>query len=74
MVLDLIVIKTDDGYTGDVPSMKECESWAHNEDEVIENVVSRLRFFLNLSDDHEIKVDRARKTSNKIVYKLVFDK
>ena len=36
MILDLIVTKTNDGYTAEIPSLKGCESWAHQEDEVIE--------------------------------------
>jgi predicted RNase H-like HicB family nuclease len=32
MVIDLIITKTNDGYTAEVPSIKGCESWAHDED------------------------------------------
>ena len=74
MVIDLIVKDTGDGYTADVPSIKGCESWAHKEDDAINNAVELLRFYLNLPEDHEIKIDRARKSTNKIVYKLIFTK
>ena len=74
MVIDLIVTKTNDGYTAEVPSLKGCESWAHGEDEVIEKVLELVRFYIQLDDDKEIIVDRARKTKNQIIYKLVFNK
>jgi predicted RNase H-like HicB family nuclease len=74
VVIDLIVKDTGDGYTADVPSINGCESWAHKEDDAINNAVELLKFYLNLPEDHEIKIDRARKSANKIVYKLIFNK
>ena len=73
MVIDLIVTKTNDGYTAEVPSLKGCESWAHDEDSVIEKIFEQLSFYLHL-DSKEIKLDRARKEENKIIYKLIFNK
>ncbi len=74
MVLDLIVIDTGDGYTAEVPSINGCESWAHKEDDAIDGTVKLLRFYLSLPDDLEIKVDKARGTKTRTVFKLVFDK
>ena len=74
MVLDLIVTNTDDGYTAEVPSINGCESWAHVEDDAIKNTVNLLRFYLSLPEGQEIKIDKARGTKKRIVYKLVFDK
>ena len=74
MVIDLIVTKTNDGYTAEVPSLKGCESWAHDEDEVIEKVLELVRFYVQLDDDKEIIVDRKKKKKSQIVYKLVFNK
>lgn len=74
MVIDLIVTDTGDGFTADIPSINGCESWAHKEDDAISNAVELLRFYVNLSKEHEIKIDRARKNADKIVYKLVFNK
>ncbi len=74
MVIDLIVTETNDGYTGEVPSIKGCESWAHDEDTAIKNTVDLVRFYLTIPDDTEIIVDRARKYSKRIVYKLIFNK
>ncbi len=74
MVLDLIVTKSDDGFTAEVPSVKGCESWAHNEDEVIDKTLELVKFYLKIPNQQKILVDKARKTGSKTVYKLVFDK
>lgn len=74
MVLDLVVSNTGDGYTANVPSLNGCESWAHEEEDAIENVIELLRFYLSLPTDTEIKVDKARGSKTKVIYKLVFDK
>ena len=74
MVIDLIVTKTDDGYTAEVPSIKGCESWAHNEDDVIDKSLELVQFYLQLPDKKEIIVDKARREKNVITYKLVFNK
>ena len=73
MVIDLIITKTNDGYTAEVPSIKGCESWAHDEETVTEKILELASFYLQISDK-EIKIDRARKEENQIIYKLIFDK
>lgn len=73
MVIDLIVTKTNDGFTAEVPSIKGCESWAHDEETVIDKIIELTAFYLKLSVK-EIKLDRARKEKNKIIYKLIFHK
>ncbi len=73
MVIDLIVTKTNDGYTAEVPSLKGCESWAHDEDTVIIKILELSSFYLQLPVK-EIKLDRARKENNTIIYKLIFNK
>lgn len=74
MVLDLVVVKTDDGVTAEIPSIKGCECWAHEEDEAIEKAVDLLRYYNSLDKEVEIKVDKARGTKTKTIYKLVFNK
>lgn len=74
MIIDLITYSSDDGYTCEVPSIKGCESWAHSEDEVIEKTMEMVKFYLKLSDSEKIRLDRARKEENKIIYKIIFDK
>lgn len=73
MVIDLVVTKTNDGYTSEVPSLKGCESWAHDEDTVIEKIIELSSFYLKIPAK-QIKIDRARKEENTIIYKLIFDK
>lgn len=74
MVLDLVVIKTDDGVTAEIPSINGCECWAHEEEEAIEKAVDLLRYYNSLDKEVEIKVDKARGTKTKTIYKLVFNK
>ena len=74
MVLELNVSVDEDGFTSVIPSIKGCESWASNEEQAIENAVELLRFYLDLPDETEIIVDKARRSRRKITYKLVFDK
>jgi len=73
MILDLIITKSDDGYTAEIPSLKGCESWAHDEDSAIEKIKELASFYLQIKTD-SFKVDKARKNGIKSVYKLVFNK
>ena len=73
MVIDLIITKTNDGYTAEVPSIKGCESWAHDEDSVIEKIFELTSFYLRL-DAKEIYLDKARREDNKTIYTLIFYK
>lgn len=73
MVLDLIVTKTDDGFTAEVPTVKGCEAWAHSEDDVIEKALEMFRFYMN-RNELKIKLDLARKENNIYTYKIIFDK
>ena len=74
MVLDLNVLVDEDGYTSVIPSIKGCESWASSEEDAINNAVELLRFYLDLPGETEIIIDKARRSSKKVTYKLVFDK
>jgi len=73
LVIDLVIKSTGDGYTSNVPSLKGCESWAHTEDEVMSKTLDLVSFFLSVEVD-KIIVDRARRSGNSIIYKLIFDK
>ncbi len=74
MVLDLVITNTGDGYSGEVPSLQGCESWAHTEEETISKTVELVKFYLNIPEEEKIKIDKARRSKNKTVYKLVFNK
>jgi hypothetical protein len=73
MILDIVVIKSDDGCTAEIPSLKGCECWAHDEDTVIEKILDLAAYYLK-SDVKKFKIDKARGSRNKIIYKLVFNK
>jgi predicted RNase H-like HicB family nuclease len=73
MVIDLVITNTNDGYTAEVPSLKGCESWAHDEDTVIEKIIELTSFYIQLPVK-EIRLDKARKEENKTIYKLIFNK
>ncbi len=74
MVLDLVVTDTGDGFSGEIPSVEECETWAHTEEEAITKAIELLRFYIGIPEEEKIKVDKARRNKNKTVYKLVFNK
>ena len=71
MVLELIIHSGDDGYSAEIPSVKGCESWAHEEEKAIENVLELLRFYLKLTPRHIVEVDYSRKIKNKKVLKVL---
>ena len=73
MVLDVIVTKTNDGFTAEVPSLNGCESWAHDEETVLSKILELAAFYLK-TDLNKFKLDKARKLKNHSIYKLVFNK
>lgn len=73
MVLDVIVTKAADGYTAEIPSLKGCESWDHNEEGVLEKITELASFYLN-TEQNRFKLDKARGGREVTVYKLVFPK
>ena len=73
MILNLVVTKSDDGCTAEIPSLKGCECWAHDEDTVLNKILELAAYYLK-SDVKKFKVDKARGNRNKIIYKLIFDK
>lgn len=73
MILDVVIQKTDDGCTAEIPSLKGCECWAHDEDTALNKIVELASFYLK-TDIKKFKLDKARGTKTRIIYKLVFDK
>jgi predicted RNase H-like HicB family nuclease len=74
MILDIIVKKTDDGFTAEIPSLKGCESWSHDEESVLEKILEVASFYLKIDSIKMLKLDKARVSKNKSVYKLVVNK
>jgi len=73
MILDIVLNKTDDGCTAEIPSLKGCECWTHDEDTAMNKILELAAYYLK-TDVKKFKLDKARGTRNKIVYKLVFNK
>lgn len=74
MVLDIVIRKTDDGFTAEIPSLKGCECWAHDENTVMNKILDLAAYYLKINSKEKFKVDKARGTKNKTIYKLVFNK
>ena len=74
MILDIIVKKSDDGFTAEIPSIKGCESWAHDEGTVMNKIIDLAAYYLKVDNKEKFKIDKARGSQNKTVYKLVFNK
>ncbi len=73
MVLDLVIHKSDDGFSAEIPSLNGCESWAHDEDTVIQKILELAAFYLK-TDVKGFKLDKARGNKSHTIYKLVFTK
>ncbi len=73
MILDVVVEKSDDGCTAEIPSLKGCECWAHDEDKVLDKILGMASFYLK-TDVKKFKLDKARGTRNRAIYKLIFNK
>ncbi len=73
MILDVVLNKTDDGYTAEIPSINGCECWAHDEDTALEKIIELASYYLKV-DLKKFKLDRARRNNMQTIYKLVFDK
>jgi hypothetical protein len=74
MILDVIVHKTDDGFTAEITSLKGCETWNAEEDIVIREIILLAKYYLNLSAESIVKVDKASTKDNRTNYKLIIDK
>lgn len=74
MILDIVVKKTDDGFTAEIPSLKGCESWAHDEEIVLDKILEIASFYMKIDSLKKFKLDKARVSKNKSIYKLVVDK
>lgn len=73
MVLEMIVINTDDGYTAEVPSIRGCESWAHEQAQAIDQTLDLVAYYLKLKAAH-FALDLIRRTGKKTEYKIIFNK
>ncbi|MFO7445826.1 MAG: hypothetical protein R6W90_05635 [Ignavibacteriaceae bacterium] len=75
MILDIIVHKSDDGFTAEIPTLRGCEVWAHDEDTVLDKIIDLAAYYLKIDEKKDkFKIDKARGSKNKTIYKLVFNK
>ncbi len=74
MVLDIVVHKTNDGYTAEIPSLRGCESWAADEETVLDKITELAAYYLKMDSKKQFKLDKARSSNNRTIYKLVFNK
>lgn len=73
MVIDIVIKKSIDGFSAEIPSIKGCESWAHDEENALENIIEIASFYLKIPKE-KFKVDKARSEEDRIIYKLIFNK
>jgi predicted RNase H-like HicB family nuclease len=73
MTLTMVVTKTDDGFTAEVPTLKGCESWAHDEETAIDKTLDLVAFYLKLSLPY-FALNKVRKERDKTFYKIIFNR
>ncbi len=73
MVVDIVIKKAIDGFSAEIPTIKGCESWAHDEETALEKILELASFYLKIPKE-KFKLDKARKEDEKIIYKLIFNK
>lgn len=74
MKLDIIVSKGYDGINAKIPSLQDCESWAHTEDEALEKITELARFIMKLSPQSKIVVDQRAKEGDVKIFSMIFSK
>ena len=70
MQFQIFTEKTFEGFDASLPSIRECESWAKTEDEALENLLERVRFFLNLPVTRKHSIDVMHKEDGRTYYTL----
>jgi predicted RNase H-like HicB family nuclease len=67
----LVVEKTIEGFDASIPSIRECETWAKDEDNAITSLLERLAFFLNREVGFKYDLDFMRREDGLRYYKLI---
>lgn len=67
----VVVEKHFDGVDVSIPSIKECEAWASDEDAAIVSLLERLAFFLHRTPGFKHDLDFMRREEGKTFYKLI---
>jgi len=67
-----VVTRTSiEGIIASVPSIRECETWAHTEDEALDKLLERFAYFVGKSFPFQHKLDLSRKEDGEKFYTLV---
>lgn len=74
MKLDIVLTRDLDGITASVPSLTDCESWGHTEDEALEKIIELARFSLKLPEKAKIVVDQRAKDGTTKIFSMIFTK
>ena len=73
MVIDLLVTKSLDGFSAEIPSIKGCETWAADEEIALQKILDLASFYLKIPVK-KFSIDKARIEDSIITYKLIFNK
>ena len=71
MHLRVVTRKLLDGVEAEIPSIRECESWAKTEEEALANLFERLAFFLHKPKNFRHTLDISRKEDGETWFTLV---
>ena len=67
----VVTEKSSDGVDAWIPTIKECGSWAHDEDSAFDALLDRLAFFLQREPGFKHDIDFMRREEGKTYYKLI---
>lgn len=67
----VVTEKSSDGVDAWIPTIKECETWAHDEDAAFDALLDRLAFFLRRDPGFKHDIDFMRREGGKTYYKLI---
>jgi hypothetical protein len=67
----VIVEKGIDGIDASIPSMRECATWAPDEEQALSALIDRLAFFLDREADFKHDFDYMRREDERTYYKLI---
>lgn len=67
----VVVEKSIEGVEASIPSIRECESWAKDEDRALEELLERLAFFIGKKAGFKHDLDFMRREDGLTYYKLI---
>jgi hypothetical protein len=67
----VVVERGIDGVDASIPSIRECETWAKDEQTALQLLAERLAFFLDRTPDFKHDFDFMRREEGKTYYKLI---